>query len=132
MDRVHHNLNTGRVSVLLHGKKKKIASEPHWVEVFDAVPRVQPKGRQACIDRATANGSVKTDHPTGRAVHAFIVGTVGKMGCPATLPDLNGLTRVRYNPFRRADFHTDDGVSWKGSARVICTGGYIYIGRGTK
>lgn len=123
MDRVHHNLNTGEASVRLKGSTK-VSYSAAWVEMVDAVPNVQKGGQRACVKRAEANGSLAAGKPTGRAVHAFVKGTVIAHGDGA--PDLTGLERVHYNPFRSARFEHEDGTEWLGARRVIVTGGYVF------
>lgn len=123
-DRIHHNLHTGKVSVRLHGDTR-ITINADWVEVECAVSSVQLGGRLACLARAAKNGSIDTDAPKGRAVHAFILGIVVAHGDGPR--SMVGFTkRVRYNPFRRADFHTDDGETWLASERVIVADGYVW------
>jgi hypothetical protein len=123
-DRIHHNLHTGKVSVRKHGETR-ITLNADWVEVTCAVASVQAGGRRACVKRATENGSIDSARPKGRAVHAFILGTVVDSGDGPR--SMVGFTRrVRYNPFRRDDFHTDDGKSWLGSDRVVVADGYVW------
>ena len=112
VDWVHHNLTTKRVICRRAAARK--TRESHGFAIVDnATPNVSIPSRE----RNVRNGS--------RDVHARIDGAT--RAADDGQPDTKGLRRITYNPFRSALFHySDDGQEWKGSARVIVTGGYAY------
>ena len=134
-DRVHVNLNRARrglrdsvtYAVADPGTKSGLTPQRNaaWVELRNAEPVVSESGRQKCLARARDNGSLGTDKPTGRAVHAWVWGSVTRSG--SSEPDLSGLRKVRYNPFRAPDYrYSDTGEKWTGSARCIVHAGYVW------
>lgn len=122
-DWTHHNLSTKRVSVRGGGQaggKRNVTLTADAVVVADATPRVDGKGWLRSRTAAKGGGPK-------RSVHAWIIGDVVEVD---TSPERG--RRISYNPHRFTEgcvptFHyADDGSEWKGSARVLVTGGYMY------
>jgi hypothetical protein len=124
-DWVHHNLQTGRVSVRHGGQvggARRVTLEADAVLIANATPHVSAAGWKRSRT-AGAGGGAK------RSVHADIRGEARE-----TLAKFSKATsrRISYNPNRSIDgntptFHySDTGEEWMGSALVVVTGGYAY------
>ena len=125
VDKLWHNLHTGKVSVS-HRSTGKVTMRADWVEAVDASPLVSAAQWQRSRT-AAADGGPK------RSVHAWIKGMQVSHGDDCSPPsDVSRLRRITYNPARHESdsvpvFHyADTGEEWTGSARVLITGGYAY------
>jgi hypothetical protein len=129
LDYIHHNLQTGRVSVREGGQPggaRRVTIEADWALIRDARPNVSAAGWRRSRT-AAADGGAK------RSVHADIRGALVRAGEGGSQPvPLPGARRITYNPNRHAPgavpvFHyADTGEEWTGSAVILVTGGYAY------
>ena len=124
MDKVHHNLRTGLVSVTYSGARRV---EPHrWAILRGATPHVSAAGWKRSRT-AGAGGKPK------RSVHAELRGSVIDVGDGATAPAIPAhARRVTYNPSRHLAgrvpvFHyADTGAEFYGAEWVLVVDGYAY------
>jgi len=123
LDYVHHNLSNGRVCVRHGGQNggaRRVTLSADSVLIADAVPNVSAK-QWTRSRTASASGGAK------RSVHADIRGVV----IASDVMPKRG-RRITYNPNRFESgciptfTYSDDGQEWKGSARILVTGGYAY------
>ncbi len=118
VDWVHHDLTRG-CAVVRRAESRKVRERFDWVEISGATPQVSVASVARIVRKFEQTGKPARD------VHATIRGQVVASGLGA--PDLEGLRRISYNPFKGAFFRfADTGEEWKGSARVIVTGGSAY------
>jgi len=125
VDKVHHNLQTGLVSVTYHGARRV---EPHrWAIMARATPHVAAAGWRRSRT-AGAGGKPK------RSVHAELRGSVIEVGGADNVPAIPPhYRRVTYNPSRHLPgavpvFHfADTGEEFYGARWVLVVDGYAYV-----
>jgi len=124
VDKVHHNLQTGLVSVTYRGARRV---EPHrWAIMARVTPRVSAAGWRRSRT-AGAGGKPK------RSVHAELRGSVLEVGGDDDVPAIPAdARRVTYNPSRHLAgrvpvFHyADNGAEFFGAEYVLVVDGYAY------
>lgn len=93
--RIHVNLHREDFSVV-DPKTGRVVANVADAVMADVTFRVQEGGRQRVLKTRC------------RSVHAYAIGTLVATN---TQPELAGLRRVSYNPYRSAHFDTEDGQS---------------------
>ncbi len=110
--RVHVNLTRGDFTICAPKSPYKKLGSASDVTLVDVTFKVSEKGRQYCVDKQ------------GRWVHAWAFGTLAAFDSD---PDLDGVERVTYNPFRAPTFTLADGSPVHTAPAVSFAGRYGYL-----